>query len=375
MRGKVRTWEKCPKCGEKFTIIEEYLIHCPACKTRPEGYYITLYWDKKQHKIYRDTDGQLLDSFQRAHRLLETMRKEMDDGLFSISNYIPKEIEQFRGYRLFETWFKGKISQDLSPGHLKKVTQYIDKYFLPHFKNHDCRTLRTYHIEDFLLSIPSHLSLKTKKNIMIMLHNFCNWLLRREIIARVPSFPSLSPPEPPIYWIDKSTQLHIISFIPEHHRPVFEFLAYHPIRQGEVRALKVVDCNLKDYTFHICKAWSLKELRSRKNKKPYYLPLNHAFIQRFKNIFKDKLPEAFLFTNTYGRPYTDSRLGKIWRKACKKVGIKISLKNATRHSIASQAIEKGVPMELIQQALGHSSMQTTKRYASIGVHKLRGIVE
>jgi integrase len=375
MRGKVRTWEKCPQCGRKFSITEEYLIHCPDCKTKPKLYYITLYWDKKQHKIYRDTDGHLLDSYQRAHRLLESMRKEIDDGLLSISNYIPKEIEQFRGYRLLETWHKGKIARDLSPGHLKKLRQYIDKYFLPFFNKEDCRKIRTYHVENFLLSIPSHLSLKTKRNIMIMLHNFCDWLFRREIIARIPSFPSLSPPEPPIYWIDKDTQLHIISFIPELHRPVFEFLAYHPVRPGEARALKVVDCNLKDFTIHICRAWSLNELRSRKNKKPYYLPLNHTFIDKYRNIFKDKLPEAFLFTNTYGKPYTDGRLRKIWNRACRKAGIKISLYHATRHSIASQAVEKGVPMELIQKALDHTSSKTTKRYASIGVHKLRGIVE
>jgi integrase len=170
-------------------------------------------------------------------------------------------------------------------------------------------------------------------------------------------------------------QLHIISFIPEHHRPIYEFLAYHPVRPGEARALKIVDCNLKDFTVHICRAWSLNQLRSRKNKKPYYLPLNHAFVEKYKNIFKDKLPEGFLFINTSIRPYTDSRLRKIWYRACRKAGIKISLYNATRHSIASQAVEKGVPLELIQQALDHSSIKTTKRYASIGVHKLRGIVE
>jgi integrase len=371
MKGRVRTREKCPQCNKPFKIIEEMDIYCPACHTRPKTFFIFLYWDRKKFRISRDKDGHLLDSYKRAHRLLESIRKNIDDKIFSITDYLPGEIEQFRGNKLSNKWYDAKLSQNLSPGHLKKVKQYIEKYFSPFFNNLDCRQLRTYHIEDFLTQLPDY-STKTKKNIMIMLKNFCNWLFKRETLLRMPQFPTLSPSEPPIHWIDKEQQLQLLDAIPLNHRPIFEFLIYHPIRPGEVRALKVKDVNIKDMTIHICRAWSLKSLRSRKNKKPYYLPLSQKFNL---DILRDKLPEAFLFTNTFGNPYTDSRLRKIWKSACKNAGIKISLYHATRHSIASQAINQGVDLAVISQALGHCSTASTKRYASLKVQRLKSVID
>lgn len=375
MAGKIRTREVCPKCHRKFQIIEEIEILCPSCNTRPKTYYIFLYHDKNKYRIPRDTDGHILDSYKRAHRLLESMRKEMDTpGLFSISNYIPKEIEAFRGYKLLAQWLEVKKHKDLSPWHLKNIKGYIENYFLPYFKQIDCRKINSDHIERFFLSLPSKtLGLKSKQNIMMMLKNFCYYLLRREIIARMPHFEPLSPPQPPIAWITKDEQWTIIQYLQPQHRPIYTFLMYHPLRINEATALKVKDFDLKKRSLHICKAFSDKQLRPRKNKRCYYLPLSSQFDT---SILKDKLPEAFAFTNSKGKPYQGNGLRKMWKKACKKAGIDIKLKNATRHSTATQAYNDGVPLDVISKALGHSSLEITRRvYASMEVERLRVVVE
>jgi hypothetical protein len=69
---------------------------------------------------------------------------------------------------------------------------------------------------------------KTKKNIMDMLKNFCLWLYRPEIIARIPFFPVISPPEPVIKVITRETQLKILDKISSHHKEVMRLLVYHP---------------------------------------------------------------------------------------------------------------------------------------------------
>lgn len=374
MKGRVRTREKCPQCGKAFKIIEEIDIYCPTCNTRPKTFFIFLYCNKEKYRISRDTDGHILDSYKRAHRLLESIRKDIDDGIFSITDYLPKEIEQFRGHRLFDKWLKAKHSQDLSPGHLKKVGEYIDKYYRPSFGNLDCRQLRTHHVEDFLTQLPEHLSTKTKKNIMTMLKNFFNWLFKQEILLRMPQFPTLSPPDPPITWITKEDQLRVLNFIHPHHRPIFEFMIYHPVRPGEAIALKVKDIDRVNRTVHIYRAFSLNELRPRKNKKPYYLPLSQHFDF---GILKSKLPEAFVFTNKVGKPYRANDLRKIWHRARKKSEVPyIKLYNATRHSIASQALNEGVPLEVISKALGHSTLEVTKeKYAKMDIQRLRVVVD
>ncbi len=237
----------------------------------------------------------------------------------------------------------------------------------------DCRHLLTHHIEGFLSGLPEHLSLKTKQNIMTGLKTFCNWLIELEILAKRPKFPVLSPPEPAIEWIDKDAQLKILSCLDIHHRPIFEFMMYHPVRPGEARALKVKDFDLALGEVLIQRAFSLKEVRSRKNKKPYRLPLSASFDSA---VLKGKFPDMFVFLNKAARPYTSEGLRKLWHKARVKAGIpSIKLYNATRHSIASQAVHNGVDLSLVSRALGHSSLEMTKRYASVSVRMLRAVVD
>ena len=115
MAGKISTREKCPTCKQPFEIKEEEDILCLLCNTRPKSFYIFLYWHGK-HRISRDLDGYILDSYKRAHRLLENIRKDIDDGIFNLSNYLPKEIEHFKGYKMLSSWEQSKLDQGLSGG-------------------------------------------------------------------------------------------------------------------------------------------------------------------------------------------------------------------------------------------------------------------
>ncbi len=373
MTGRVRTREKCGKCGGAFKIVEEIDILCPVCLTKPEKFYVKLYWQGVKHRFTRDRQGHKLDSYRRAHRLLENIRTAIDSKTFSPSDYNPKEIEQFKGRRLLEKWIEGKESQDKAPTHLKSVRGMINNYFLPAFGDMDVSEIRTHHIDDFLDNLPKSLSPKTRKNILIMLKNFCSWLFKRDQLLRLPAFPMIDVSEKPIKWISKEHQLKVLSFIHPHHRPIFEFLFYHPVRISEARALKVKDFNFEAGTVYICRAWSGEVLRSRKNKKPYYLPVSRHFSDA---ILKDKLPEAFAFTNKIGEHYKLRKLSDIWHRARRAAGIpELSLYNATRHSIASQARSAGVELSLIGAALGHSSLASTQRYASLDVLRLCEIVD
>ena len=132
----------------------------------------------------------------------------------------------------------------------------------------------------------------------------------------------------------KEVQLKILAAVPEKDRAMFQFAIYHPIRPGELRALRVKDFLVDQGMVQISRAFSLKEERAGKNKKPYYLPLSATFD---RNVLNAKLPQAFVFLNAIGRPYTSSGLRKIWHRACKNVKVPyINFYNATRHSTASR---------------------------------------
>jgi integrase len=89
----------------------------------------------------------------------------------------------------------------------------------------------------------------------------------------------------------KRVQLKVLAAVPEKDRAIFKFAIYHPIRPGELRALRVKDFLVDQGMVQISRAFSLTEERSRKNKKPYYLPLSATFDHR---VLKGKLPGRHL---------------------------------------------------------------------------------
>ncbi len=371
MKGKVRTREKCPKCGEKFHIVEEIGIYCPECKTYPRTYYIFLYWQGNKYRISRDPDGHILDSYKRAHRLLELIRLDIDKGIFSPANYLPKEIEQFRGKNLFPKWLKTK--NEKSPTYIRELNRYVNQFFLPYFEQTDLRKITAGDIEDFYHWLPQNLSLKTKKNIMDALKNFLLWLYQREAIARVPSIPKISPPEPPIYIITREAQIKILDCMDVHHRPIFHFLMLHPVRPGEARALKVKDFDFEKMVVHIERTIDEFGERKRKNKKDYYLPVSPEFDL---SILKNRFPDEYVFLNKAGRPYHPESMRKIWHRARKKAGIpEISMYHGTRHSWATDRLKQGFSLEMLSKALGHADRASVEKYAKHDVELLRGMFE
>ena len=398
MKGSIRTRERCPKCSGAFQEVLErkgnkpYMaMKCPGCSTTPRSFYIFIYLEKdicpnpkeRKQRITKDQDGHYLRSYEEANRLLEAIRKAIDDGTFNISDFLSKDLETFKGKYLFPQWLATK--SDKAPTHTRVIGYYIKDYFLPYFGEKNLKRLNDSHIEDFYYKwLPARqielersiISEKTKKNIMTMLANFCRWLERRKprIINAVPYFPEIHPPDPEIKWIRKAERAKILDAIPEKHRAIFLFMLFHPLRPGEARALKVKDVDMEGRSIHVCRAFSLKEIRARKNKKDYCLPLSITFNY---DLLKNKLPEAWLFTTPTGRPYSHEWLSEIWRAAFKAAGLPyIQLKNATRHSIASQALNDGVALDRISAALGHSSVEITRqRYAKLEVESLREVID
>ena len=380
MKGKVRSREKrCPHGHGLLTIDEEVDIYCQACGYRPKTFYLDLFWEGEQLKIGRNVDGRILATYRQAHRLLETIRSEIDAGTFSPSRYIPKRAAEYRGALLIPKWLATKA--DKAPTTRREYQRYADTYLLPFFGSKDLRDVRSGDFEEFREWLKDRqgslgrkaLSLKTEKNIFTAVRNLCGWLHRREIIARLPELPAIAPPEPIIECISRDDQLKALAMMQRHHRPIFEFLIFHPVRTGEARALRRKHFNLDDMTVHIAEAWSLKEIRSRKSKKDYYLPISAQFDLA---VLEGKQTDDFVFLNEPGRPYKAENIRRIWHRACKKAGVpRIKLYNGTRHSTATDTLRRSGSLYKVSKLLGHSSQRMTEKYAKHDVELLRGLTD
>jgi integrase len=71
----------------------------------------------------------------------------------------------------------------------------------------------------------------------------------------------------------------------------------------------------------------------------------------------------FVFVRDGGKPYTSKNLNKIWHDACGKVEINIKMYNGVRHSLGCQLLDMGYDLSLVQDQLGHTKPEMTRRYA------------
>lgn len=74
-------------------------------------------------------------------------------------------------------------------------------------------------------------------------------------------------------------------------------------------------------------------------------------------------PHGLVWTDAAGNPYRHIEVQKAWHAATEAAGVPRCDMHAARHTAASLLLELGVPMEVIAQILGHSTILTTRGYA------------
>jgi integrase len=246
--------------------------------------------------------------------------------------------------------------------HLKSHTRL---HILPFFAGIDVREIRSFHIEEFNISLfKKRLSNKTVKHILDAMKGFMNYQYRLERIEKMPLFPRIEhKPVRPKNWLDNDSQARVLSFIPPEHRLFFEVLIETGIRPGEGRALKKKD--IEEEGLYISSALDERGvLKTTKTGKEYFRSLSGDVLLRLQSHTRLNFPDSYIFTHR-GQPY-NKHVDRIWKAACTQAGISIPLYQGTRHSKASQRraeLEQGMREEL-KKVLGHTSATTTlKHYA------------
>jgi integrase len=78
-----------------------------------------------------------------------------------------------------------------------------------------------------------------------------------------------------------------------------------------------------------------------------------------------------VFSNLYGELISPAAISQGFGRHCRAIGIDASI-HALRHTYAAQLIAGGIPLKVISDRLGHSSIRIT---AEVYGHLIRGVDE
>jgi len=132
---------------------------------------------------------------------------------------------------------------------------------------------------------------------------------------------------------------------------------YTGARYGEITGVRVEHFNATDRNVFIEKS---------KNGEARHVYLNADAVQFFKSITEDRKPTDYIFVKADGKRWQQSEQKRLMDDAIDKSKVEAVTFHTLRHSFASLARMNGMPLDVLQQQLGHKDLRMTMRYAHIG---------
>lgn len=137
-------------------------------------------------------------------------------------------------------------------------------------------------------------------------------------------------------------------------KAVIEFLLSTGCRVGEIHRINIED--VKDDS-------AIVKCKGNKQRIVYLNAKSRLALQEYLETRVDDNPALFV---SMDKPY--ERLGTSWfEKVIREYGKSLGIKNAHPHrfrrTVATHALNKGMPIEQVQKMLGHSQIDTTLIYA------------
>jgi|SRR3989344_595189 len=243
-----------------------------------------------------------------------------------------------------------------------KTYSLQNQLFLNHVKK-DINEVNEQDIKDYFASLmDKNFSAKTISLKRAALKFLYDEILKKSIVNI--KTPKIARKLPEILTRDEVKSL-IENAKSEKSKLIIELLYSSGIRVSECVNLKLTDLNLQEKT-----GW----VRAGKGGKDRLLILSDSFITRLNSFmprFNSSNPYLFQTTKNH---ISVRNVQKIIQRAARKANINKSVSPHTlRHTLGTHLLDQGTDIRVIQQILGHNSLNTTMLYTQVSAEQLRKV--
>jgi integrase len=213
--------------------------------------------------------------------------------------------------------------------------------------------------------------------LIVGLRNFCRFLefsgrIRIGLTGALPRVPTPPSTKPPKVLEIEQWQRFLRSFprtaLGKRDYAIALCLSRLALRSHEVTTLTLDDIDWRARTLR---------LNHTKQRRERLLSMPDELIKGLAIYLKQARPHTesralFVHHNQYvGRPLSTQCIRNVVRIAFERCGIAASGTHILRHTWATHAHRRGASLKLIADILGHTSLQTTLRYAHVNLEELR----
>lgn len=270
--------------------------------------------------------------------------------------------------RVLRTWLATKRLENCSPGTLANYGRAIR--MLLERLNRRLRDITTGDLRCYLATYQTErqVGLSYMETMRHMISSFFGWLTDEGYIDRDPSrrLRKIKVPEV-IKKPYSAAELEALKRHAANQRDLalLEIMYSTGARIGEIVALDRSQINLqgKDAIIY-----------GQKGKKERYVYLTESccyHLRRYLDSRTDNEPALFVGSKATCRRLTKSAVQAMLRKLGTVAGVDHVHPHRFRRTLATDALERGVPIEQVQEILGHAKIETTRIYCTVSEGSVR----
>lgn len=210
---------------------------------------------------------------------------------------------------------------------------------------------------------------KTVNNHLKVLSRLLRVACKWNLIDRVPQIELLRVPAQPFDFLDFGETERFLAAAREHEPRWYPYLLVSirtGLRVGEMLALRKTDVRLGKRQLRVELSYTkVGGVGSPKSGKAREVPLTWDAIEALEEQRQQWAKGPLMFPSQEGEVGSSASVGHFVSKVAKHAGLRHVHPHMLRHSFASQAVMRGVPIRVVQEWLGHADITMTMRYAHL----------
>jgi integrase len=271
---------------------------------------------------------------------------------------------------MVQEW-RSDVAVNLKPSTVRAAESHLIRHILPRLGSSRLQELNAKHLQAFVTTIAAtDITRKTIRNVLHTLFSILGTArLYGNALPQVKRSDLKLPPKGvgrKVHTLDASQIGHIINHAKEPFASMFAVVGMTGLRAGEMLGLKLIDLDFGKKVIHVERSI---DSRTKKEQSPKTegsvndVPMPSQLEKRLKDFLAKhhrQNPSGYLFVNRNGNPYSVGKVTEygLW-PVQDKLGIKHTGLHAFRHAAASEMLEEGAPLTVVQRQLRHADARTT----------------
>ena len=355
------------------------------------GYVVKRGNSYRVHVSYQDDFGKRVQvtktapSSPKAEKLKTALLSEIDKGIFVKST--KETIADF-----MQTWIDG-YKGNITARSYDRYSGIVKGHIIPSIGKIPLAKLSPQHIQKLYADkLAAGLSPRSVRYIHVVLHRALQTALKWHKLTVNPA-DNVDIPKAQRTDMQIWNESEVIKFLEVARSTPYHCLFYLAIfsgaRRGELLALRWQDVDLETGQLSISRSvqhvngeYVFSQPKTEKSRRTIALPLSATLLlkqlrevtEHTRSRIDQKVKDPdLIFTHTYdGIPLRPETVSNAWEHIAIKAKVKVIRFHDARHTHASLMLKQGVPLKVVSERLGHSSISVT---ADVYAHIIPGMQE